>query len=347
MKILTSIFANIVVATFVFCLQSNSQAEVSELLPVADDVGSSPIIGCDSGQKLASFFNSGIFEYLPESRKTLENVIIFFDCDDVLLYRHYALFNSPVFRNSTPHEVGAQFSSGRQPYDAFPQMETSLSNEDRSYATKNARTDLVYAEMPVLISDLISRGSSVICATQCTSNEATRKWRNDDLKNKGFCFSQGLLGRGHVSIPIDRSVSPKFGQSEVTGIVYDNDSGCLYCGSVPKAWSIAAFLQRLFTEHPDKFERNITVILVDDNLRNIERADCTLSDAEFSDQKVNYIGIHFTAVEKMRQNMILDSDIINCQVCALHEHRTMLSNADAHFIVSMTQTRNMMKRITA
>lgn len=241
------------------------------------------------------------------------NSIVLFDCDDVLFHSKDAVLQ----KKALPQLM--QFLASQCSEEELARIIPEV--------TRSAQKEPVEPAMLGVIQDLQDQNIPTFVLTQCSSDEVVRKERFEKLSNLGMNFSNSLPGicSYEIIVPEDKLELRPF-QIHKTKPVYD--SGIIYCGSAPKGLVLSEFLKFL----PIKCSvQELQIVFIDDAEKNLTDVGAICSDLGIG----KYIGIHYTAIEKIRKQIY--DEVLRTQITYLlsTEHRLIDDNT-ARYALGLT-----------
>ncbi|MBR1479755.1 MAG: DUF2608 domain-containing protein [Alphaproteobacteria bacterium] len=260
-----------------------------------------------NGDEVRAAFKGILSDASPRASKKF---IAFFDCDDVSHKNIDASLQKKCILNFLKDLT----------------IDKSVLPEVFKKICQDSSKEVVSSVILQLVSELQSFGY-VFCLTQCTSDEATRRYRIATLRHLGYSFGATLPAAPTVSFDIP-GLKPRFLQSKVTPPVYD--SGIIFAGSASKGDTLKAFLKWLYGRPDVNLAPigEITVALVDDARRNID----VVADACKELGVKHFIGVHYTEVEQPTALIPVLSAVRQVQKDALENCKVWLPDADAKYV---------------
>ncbi|MDR1907913.1 MAG: DUF2608 domain-containing protein [Holosporales bacterium] len=203
------------------------------------------------------------------------DVLILFDCDDVLLAPA-----TQIFRRDPKHTTENKNDFGRLLLQSNPNMskEESLARSQTVLAT--SRAFLVSEKMPAIVEEVQASGTPCIVITALPPRPAPCmpdpvEWRNGLLSKFGFHFEKSWPDTPDVVLESAEGVyKPVFSK------------GVLFCGSTSKDKSLDAFLTHVKKEPK-------VIVLIDDSIKNIDAVN-----AYCKAHNIKFVGIHYTEYSK-------------------------------------------------
>ncbi|MDR1391238.1 MAG: DUF2608 domain-containing protein [Holosporales bacterium] len=237
----------------------------------------------------------------------LSEVLIFFDCDDVLFQFRDCNLKKPNIKDFI--EKFKKYCNKTGKVDSFEKGCQLL----RTLPPR----ELVDPLMPKIVSSIIKKGGTVFCLTQCASIPEIRSLRVEMLKSFGYSFCQLGDSVNEMQLKVSESeLAPKFLQQTITFPVFQD--GVVFAGSASKGDAMTSFIELFYKINPLKKEGGI--LLIDDSMDN-------LMEVEKACRKVgkNCYLILYTATDGKSN---LDDDLAEYQMSQLCEGKWPLNGAD-------------------